>query len=317
MTMKVYLTSLLNTNSEILQMAYHLASISHGIKIVNNPNHADIILYIDNGYHGLSHVKTYLKVLRNLSHQQLVVYSETDWPLPWAPGAYPSLSNYVKEQDPFFSWCYLSASHRNLHTRTLPDIKPRYLFSFLGRQSTHKIRWKISRLHSQSTPCLDINDARNYFKDYSYDSTYYNLIQNSKFVLCPRGFGRGSIRIFEAMALGRVPVIISNGWKEPPDIDFSSCSIRVQEKDIGRIPQILAAYEDNAECLGQKARELFEHYFLPEIFLERLIQQVLKQSETICFESILKRSLIRYGLNPWHVKTWLSDHILYNDSNDW
>jgi glycosyltransferase involved in cell wall biosynthesis len=291
-------------------MACNLAHISQGIKIAHRPDDADFILYIDNGYHGLSSVKRYFNVLKSFSYQKIIVYSETDWPLPWAPGAYPSLSDQVKEQEPFFSWCYISASHRNLQTRSLPNIKPHYLFSFLGRQSTHKIRQEIStKLHSQSTPCLDIHDASKYFKDFSYQSTYHRLIQDSKFVLCPRGFGRGSIRVFEAMSLGRAPVIISDGWKEPPDIDFSSCSIRIQEKDIARIPQILTTYEHKAQEFGQKARELFEYYFAPEVFLERLIQKAWQQSEKIHPEALLKDSLLRYGLKPWHLKTWFSEHI--------
>ena len=225
-------------------------------------------------------------------------------------GAYPSLSGRVQDEEPYFSWCFISASHSHLYTRSLPDIKPRYLFSFLGRISTHPVRQKICRLHSPSTPCLDINAAKNYFSDYSYSSTYYNLIQNSKFILCPRGFGRGSIRAYEAMALARVPVIISDGWKEHCEPDISSCSIRIQEKAIENIPQILAAWEHQAEELGQKARKLFEEYFAPEVFLERLIEQACKRSESMNLKSLVFGSLIRHGLTPWHVKACIADTVL-------
>jgi glycosyltransferase involved in cell wall biosynthesis len=315
MTINVYLTSFVNINNESLKIARNLMMISRGIRNINDPNNADVILYIDNGYYGLSQIRTYFEALKNFSRQQIIVYSETDWPLPWAPGAYPSLSSRVKDKDPYFSWCFLSASHSNLYTRSLPDIKPCYLFSFLGRISTHPVRKKISQLHNPSTPCLDINDAKLYFSDYSYSSTYYNLIQSSKFILCPRGFGRGSIRVYEAMALGRVPIIISDAWKEHSEPDMSSCCIRIPEKAIENIPQILAAYEHKAEELGNKARKLFEHYFAPEVFFERLIEQACKRSESINLRSLLLCSLIQHGLVPWHLKTYIADAVLARSSN--
>ncbi|MBD2164364.1 exostosin family protein [Calothrix membranacea FACHB-236] len=310
MTRSVYLTSLVNINNEALKIARHLIMMSTGIKEIHDPNYADVIFYIDNGYHGLSQISTYFEALKTFSQQQIIVYSETDCPLPCFPGAYPSLSGTFKKEEPYFSWCFISASHSNLYTRRLRDIKPYYLFSFLGRVSTHPVRKKISRLHSPFTPCLDVNDAKIYFSDYSYSSTYYNLLQSSKFILCPRGFGRGSIRTYEAMSLGRVPVIISDGWKEHSEPDISSCSIRIEEKDIEKIPQILAACEDQAEELGQKARKLFEHYFAPEVFLEKLIEQACKGSESVNLRYLMLRSLLKYGLVPNHIKTWIADTIL-------
>ena len=42
-----------------------------------------------------------------------------------------------------------------------------------------------------------------------YYRRYAELTKASKFVLCPRGVGASTIRLFETMRMGRVPVILS------------------------------------------------------------------------------------------------------------
>ncbi|MBA2269339.1 MAG: exostosin family protein [Chthoniobacterales bacterium] len=49
-----------------------------------------------------------------------------------------------------------------------------------------------------------------------YHRRYADITKASKFVLCPRGLSVSSIRLFETMKMGRVPVILSDGWVEPP-----------------------------------------------------------------------------------------------------
>ena len=50
-------------------------------------------------------------------------------------------------------------------------------------------------------------------------------------MICPRGWGSSSIRLFEVMEMGRVPVIISDAWvnEAPKWADFS---VRVSEADV-------------------------------------------------------------------------------------
>ena len=61
---------------------------------------------------------------------------------------------------------------------------------------------------------------------------YAEALRLSRFFVCPRGNGVGSIRLFETMKAGRVPIIISNSYVLPAGVDWSSCSVQVAEKDI-------------------------------------------------------------------------------------
>ncbi len=83
----------------------------------------------------------------------------------------------------------------------------------------------------------------------------------SSFVLCPRGRGCGSIRLFEVMESGRVPVIISDDWVPPGGIDWDSFSIRVAEKDIDQLDEILREHLPRMIEMEITARRVWEEHF--------------------------------------------------------
>ena len=57
-------------------------------------------------------------------------------------------------------------------------------------------------------------------------------------MLCPRGQGTSSIRLFEAMRMGIAPVIISDKWIGPKGPEWESFAVFVKEKDISRSARI-------------------------------------------------------------------------------
>jgi hypothetical protein len=67
--------------------------------------------------------------------------------------------------------------------------------------------------------------------------------------------------LFEAMELGRCPVIISDDWVPIDGVPWNECSIAIKEKDIKHCAEILTAQESNAERLGKAAREVWESHF--------------------------------------------------------
>jgi len=86
-------------------------------------------------------------------------------------------------------------------------------------------------------------------------------LRNARFILCPRGNGVGTIRLFEAMQAGRVPVIISDDYVLPNGVDWKSCAIVVRESEAGKIPEILAARESDWETMAALARRSWEQHF--------------------------------------------------------
>jgi hypothetical protein len=90
---------------------------------------------------------------------------------------------------------------------------------------------------------------------------YVEQILNSSFALCPRGWSPTTYRLFEVMALGRCPVIISDEWVPIEGIEWQECSVRIAESDIRRIPDLLSGRSADAERLGANARKVWEEFF--------------------------------------------------------
>jgi len=67
------------------------------------------------------------------------------------------------------------------------------------------------------------------------------------------------------MAAARVPVIISDEWQAPEGPDWDSFSLRVEEKHIREIPQLLEAREPEFEAMAQRAREAYVEWFALDV----------------------------------------------------
>jgi hypothetical protein len=93
------------------------------------------------------------------------------------------------------------------------------------------------------------------------DKGYAEILQKSKFVLCPRGHGASTWRLFETMRAGRVPVIVSDEWIAPRGLNWDKFSIRVPEREVDRIPAMLEALEGLSEEMGLAARKAWDDNF--------------------------------------------------------
>jgi hypothetical protein len=90
---------------------------------------------------------------------------------------------------------------------------------------------------------------------------YAETILASDFVLCPRGAGSGTMRFFEVMAAGVAPVLISDDYELPPGPDWDKFLIRVRERDIAGLPELLQSRVGRAAEYGRQAREAYVEYF--------------------------------------------------------
>ena len=85
----------------------------------------------------------------------------------------------------------------------------------------------------------------------------------SKFVLCPRGLGTSSNRLYEVMQLGRVPVILSDDWDEPGGIPWATFSIRVSESRVAQLRAILERHAPVAAEMGARALSAWHEFCEP------------------------------------------------------
>jgi hypothetical protein len=194
------------------------------------------------------------------------------------------------------------------------DVHQKYIFSFRGTTLSHPVRKRIAAALSGCDRAL-ITPLDVVFGNHEdHDRiAYVKEIKQSKFVLCPRGTSPASFRQFEVMELARCPVIISDDWMPIPGIPWEEFAIFVREKDVGRIPRILAAREHEAGRLGQRAREIWENHFAPEPRGRHILDSVLDvwrnlQVEPFDVDAHLDSWRFFY-LNGWTVPQRLSKRV--------
>jgi hypothetical protein len=117
-------------------------------------------------------------------------------------------------------------------------------YSFLG-SLTHPIRKKIFELkHPKNTVVIRREQFHYNMPDKvlraKREEEYRNILSRSRFSLCPRGASPGSIRFWESLEAGAIPILISDDYQLPKGFDWRKCIIKVAEKDITRISEILA-----------------------------------------------------------------------------
>lgn len=104
---------------------------------------------------------------------------------------------------------------------------------------------------------------------------YIENMQNADLVLAPKGDGNYSLRFYEALSLGRIPLLIDTDTPLPGEESwYKDAILRVSWKDIGKLPQIVSEWfnsisNDEFIAMQERARTLFiEHLFAPRFYTE-------------------------------------------------
>ena len=113
-------------------------------------------------------------------------------------------------------------------------------------------------------------------------SEYIENIKNSDFVLAPKGDGNYSLRFFEALSMGRIPIVLDTSAVLPLDdvIDYSKIAVFVDLKDAEKSSEkVLEFYNklDEKEFKERqlKAREVFENYLKVDCFFRFSLKKLL------------------------------------------
>lgn len=157
----------------------------------------------------------------------------------------------------------------------------KYLYSFMGGvQSGYltNIRNNIFNMKHDNQSSIVINTGnwhfnssvystkQNHNKDTNIDMNhidrtkkYNELLLDSTFSLCPSGSGPNSIRFWESLACGSIPVLLADTLELPYDIDWDSAIIRVKEEDYLSIPETLAKIDSKRiESMRKKCLEVYD-----------------------------------------------------------
>ena len=245
-----------------------------------DPGEADVIIYPD--CHLLSRDWRLTEITESDTArrypEKVAVYDERDTPWCRYPGIYASMP--AERIDPRWqvAGSYIFTEDPAGRIDGDPDALGRdLLFSFIGGR-THPCRDGILSLDPGRA---HIESSRGFiFYEPTSDRfaerrrNFAEVMFRSNFVLCPRGQGTSSIRLYETLAAGRAPVIISDDWMPPAGPDWESFSIRWPEGRIGELPGALAEREADAAAMGRRAREAYDTWFAPTVVVTRQLDQL-------------------------------------------
>ncbi len=156
--------------------------------------------------------------------------------------------------------------------RRSPDL----LASFLGR-NCHPVRERLFAMNFPPDKIL-IEDT-SAFNAFSHGTEgkrekqrrYFEICLRSKFILCPRGAGPNSIRLFEALKMGIPPVIISDAWVRCEGPRWDEFAFFIAEKDIACVETIMERAEPEYQQRGKLARKAYEEFFSPGAYFNYLV----------------------------------------------
>jgi hypothetical protein len=239
-------------------------------RLVQDPEEADVILFVD--CHLLPPHPLLPAIrdhpLRTAHPHKTVIYDERDYPTLFMPGITVSMPSHSFSPRFQAAWAYYSIEDPGVAVQD-PDL----LFSFVGSAS-HPVRRDIYSLRHHRAVVEEVNN----FTFYDVTSPHFEerrnrfreVMRRSKFVLCPRGQGASSIRLYETLAAGRVPVIIADHWTPPVGPRWSECSLLWPEHRVAELPRVLETLEPRFEQMGLAARYEYERWFHPTVAFHHL-----------------------------------------------
>lgn len=263
---------------------------------VDTPDQADFILFpdyldamLDNlGINGTRH---FIRSLPHFSDYEArhIFYSNHDNSVPFDSSAtfFQVSVNRFNHDPHVVSMPYPPAWINNEQ----PDYRIesfRYLTSFTGNIASSLIRGELvlsalrePRLSVYTDPIPRFHCHLDQEQQQARRNNYLQTIRDSLTVLCPRGEGLNSIRFFEAMAMGRIPVLVSDSTLLPfeDQVNYSECCLKIAEADIPRSGKLLADWiatqgAQRLLTMCKQARITWEQHFSQEALTHHTIEHL-------------------------------------------
>lgn len=182
---------------------------------------------------------------------------------------------------PIVSYCGLSSNFKEkLKNEIGRKLFPRF------QPSGHYLRWqvlkKLSKDKNIKTSFIIRREfwnglfRKNKWNKKAAFRSRYEFVQNiidSDYVLCTRGSGNFSYRLYEILSLGRIPIFIDTDCVLPYNsyIDWKKFVVWVDQKEIGRVAERVADFHTSLspvdfQKLQLACRKLWEEWLSPQGF---------------------------------------------------
>ena len=162
-----------------------------------------------------------------------------------------------------------------------PDRPAVGFCGFFNSQAHGTRRYALHRLESDGRIDTDYI-IRDYFWAHGIDkntavSDHYSNIKRNIFTLCSRGAGNHSMRLYEVLSMGRIPIQVDTDCVYPFEnvIDWNDHCVMVPEKDIHNISDFVLDFynsksEDELLDMQKTNRKIWEKYLSPLGFIKNV-----------------------------------------------
>jgi hypothetical protein len=89
---------------------------------------------------------------------------------------------------------------------------------------------------------------------------YNTVLSDSVFSLCPEGTGPNTIRLWESMAIGSIPVLFENDWIRPniEGYNWDDFSVTISTNDLNNVVEILKSIPvEQIEAMRQNCMNVY------------------------------------------------------------
>lgn len=124
-----------------------------------------------------------------------------------------------------------------------PASKKDIFYSFVGAIWRPSIREKIMELPRYEDVYVKERQQWHFWDvdKEKHKHEYQDVLARSRYSLCPRGVEISTVRFWESLQAGAIPVLFGRQWVLPETFDWKSCVVFVEEEDIENLYDILKA----------------------------------------------------------------------------
>lgn len=219
------------------------------------------------------------------------------------------------------------------------NIERPYIYSFLGayqKDYMSDIRLKIFQMKKNDSSII-VNTGDWHFNKVVYSTSqnnngelnqdskhqdktkkYNDILLKSKYSLCPSGTGPNSIRFWESLACGSIPILLSDKMELPENSLWEKSIICVSENKLSLVPEILSEISEEEEHIRRnnclKIYKYFKNnYKNQDLDDNSIIPKVLFTSYKIdSNNTLVQKILLKWqNLNPKYSIKYFSDKDVY------
>ena len=176
---------------------------------------------------------------------------------------------------------------RNTHFKNIPNLlthKRKFLYCFMG---AYNPRWYLTNIRDKilkvkhPTSTFIKNTRSWHFENIVYGkqvqkwqfdkleemrnkvklNIYNTVLASSRYSLCPSGSGPNSIRFWESLAFGSIPILLADTLELPPHALWDKAIVRIKEKNFHLLNSILSKIDiENENSMRKNCIQIYNDF---------------------------------------------------------